>query len=62
MSHEQAKGIVLEGRGKHFDPRIVDAFQARESQFIAFHNQHHIASGFSPIHQVMQKIQGQTTN
>ena len=33
-SHETAKSIILEGRGKHFDPWIVDAFCAREEQFI----------------------------
>jgi putative two-component system response regulator len=33
-THEVAKGIILEGRGKHFDPEIVDAFLANEEQFI----------------------------
>jgi len=61
MSHEESKTIILEGCGKHFDPRVVDAFQARESQFIA-HHQHHHDGSISPLHQVMQKIQGQTTN
>lgn len=35
MSHAQARPIILEGRGKHFDPDVVDAFLAVESQFIA---------------------------
>lgn len=26
MSHEQAAAIIVEGRGKHFDPDVVDAF------------------------------------
>ncbi len=35
FSHETAKSIILEGRGTHFDPDIVDAFVARESDFLA---------------------------
>jgi putative two-component system response regulator len=34
-SHEMAKSIIIEGRGKHFDPDIVDAFLETESQFLA---------------------------
>ncbi|HET7795332.1 MAG TPA: two-component system response regulator [Rhizobacter sp.] len=33
MSHEQAVQIITEGRGKHFDPDIVDAFLARVDAF-----------------------------
>ena len=35
FSHEETRRIILEGRGTHFDPRIVDAFLAREEEFIA---------------------------
>ena len=34
FSHEEARRIILEGRGRHFDPRVVDAFLHAESQFI----------------------------
>jgi putative two-component system response regulator len=34
FTHEEAKNIILEGRGAHFDPDIVDAFIKRESKFI----------------------------
>jgi len=34
FTHEQAKKIILEGRGTQFDPDIVDAFIKRESKFI----------------------------
>lgn len=27
MSHDEALGIILDGRGTHFDPEIVDAFE-----------------------------------
>ena len=26
MSNAQATAIIVEGRGKHFDPEVVDAF------------------------------------
>jgi putative two-component system response regulator len=32
--HEKAKEMILKGRGKHFDPDVVDAFLARENEFI----------------------------
>ena len=31
--HSKAKAILIEGRGKHFDPEIVDAFCAIEEKF-----------------------------
>lgn len=34
FSHEKARQIILDGSGTHFDPRIVEAFLAREEQFI----------------------------
>jgi adenylate cyclase len=33
FSHEKAREIILEGRGKHFDARLVDAFFAIEAEF-----------------------------
>jgi putative two-component system response regulator len=35
FSHESAVGIILEGRGSHFDPDVVDAFQRIEGKFVA---------------------------
>lgn len=34
MPHEKARAIIVEGRGKHFDPDIVDAFIILEQRFI----------------------------
>lgn len=34
-SHEAARSIILEGKGEHFDPDIVDAFVETEEQFLA---------------------------
>ena len=33
MTHEQAVGIILEGRGSHFDPDMVDAFAQVAGEF-----------------------------
>lgn len=33
-SHEEAKTIILEGSGTHFDPDVVNAFIRREAEFI----------------------------
>jgi putative two-component system response regulator len=34
MSHEAAVAIITEGRGKHFDPDMVDAFLELQADFI----------------------------
>ena len=34
FTHEQAKAVIIKGKGTHFDPDIVDAFIKREAQFI----------------------------
>ncbi|MEH6473786.1 MAG: CHASE2 domain-containing protein [Halopseudomonas sp.] len=46
-SHIQAKTIIIEGRGQHFDPDIVDAFLAVEQAFISTA----LANADSPSHQ-----------
>ena len=33
FSHEKSRAIILEGRGSHFDPKIVDAFLEVEEKF-----------------------------
>ncbi len=32
-THERARKIIINGRGRHFDPDVVDAFVAREDDF-----------------------------
>lgn len=34
FSHEKAKSIIFEGKGKHFDPALVEAFDAIEDVFV----------------------------
>ncbi len=33
FSHDKARDIIIEGKGRHFDPAVVEAFEAREAQF-----------------------------
>jgi cyclic di-GMP phosphodiesterase len=33
LTHVVARGVILEGRGSHFDPLVVDAFVACEDEF-----------------------------
>jgi putative two-component system response regulator len=35
MPHMRAVAIILEGRGSHFDPDVIDAFVAVDSEFQA---------------------------
>ncbi|MGF1729971.1 HD domain-containing phosphohydrolase [Photobacterium kasasachensis] len=34
FSHEKAKAIILEGKGTHFDPQVVEAFLECENEFV----------------------------
>lgn len=44
MPHDTAKSIIVEERGKHFDPRVVDAFLRCEKQFIEILERYNIQS------------------
>jgi putative two-component system response regulator len=35
MSHDEARAIIAEGRGKHFDPDVTDAFLEGFSDFVS---------------------------
>ncbi len=35
MSYEEARDLIVAGRGKHFDPDVVDAFAANYENFVA---------------------------
>jgi len=36
MSHATARRIIVEGKGSHFDPEVVDAFLRTESDFLKY--------------------------
>lgn len=40
FSHDKAKAIILEGKGTHFDPTVVDAFLACEHKFVEIAQQY----------------------
>ncbi|MDZ4860372.1 MAG: hypothetical protein SGI88_15460 [Candidatus Hydrogenedentes bacterium] len=44
FSHEKSKAILLEGRGTHFQPEIVDAFVQNEKDFIGIQQRNHVAA------------------
>jgi response regulator RpfG family c-di-GMP phosphodiesterase len=39
VSHEEARKIIIDGSGAHFDPRVVKAFLAAEEEFRAVHRE-----------------------
>ena len=41
MSCHEARGIITEGRGKHFDPDVVDAFLAGFDDFVTIARSYH---------------------
>lgn len=43
-SHEVARAVILEARGKQFDPDVVDAFLKREQEFIGVRRRYHDAT------------------
>jgi len=40
MTHAEARAIILEGRGSHFDPRVVDSFLTTETEFVRIANRY----------------------
>lgn len=56
FSHEKSRGIILESKGSHFDPRVVDAFLAQEHQFIETKDRLQSDGHLSPLEQTMQSV------
>jgi putative two-component system response regulator len=46
MPHEVAVGIIVDGRGSHFDPAIVDAFITVHPRFLEISDAHRDAESF----------------
>lgn len=49
MPHSKARSIILEDRGRYFDPDVVDAFIARENEVLAIAEEFQDESELSPI-------------
>jgi putative two-component system response regulator len=58
MPHEKAVGIIVEGRGSHFDPDICDAFIAIQEEFRAIAVR--FADGDEEIELLAEKMTGGT--
>jgi len=37
FTHDRARNIIVDGKGTHFDPRVVEAFLVCETEFIEIH-------------------------
>jgi len=56
--HEKARAIILESDGAHFDPDVVQAFIACESQFLSIQQEYTDADdGIPKLHQLMQQFE-----
>lgn len=53
-SHEVARGIIIDGSGKHFDPLIVESFLRCEDQFREVHRQFSETPDHSLFHNYQQ--------
>jgi putative two-component system response regulator len=56
FSHEKSMNIILEGRGKHFDPRVVDAFAARCDRFVEIRDSYANLSATAPLQEVVDAL------
>lgn len=57
MTHEKAKHIILEGRGSHFDPEIVDAFISVEDRFVQISDQYNNLPMTTPLDQSAESLE-----
>ncbi|MEM6690545.1 MAG: HD domain-containing phosphohydrolase [Planctomycetota bacterium] len=58
MSHEKAKQIILDGRGSHFDPQVVDAFESSEARFVQISEQYNTVPTPSPLDHSVESEEG----
>lgn len=56
FTHDKSRQIIIEGRGKHFDADVVDAFLAREQQFITISRSFHDEGRPSKIQEIVQRL------
>jgi len=57
FSHEKSKAIILEGRGSHFDPEVVDAFLRIEPEFLDIRAEFQGTGRLSPIQVLIEAIE-----
>jgi putative two-component system response regulator len=49
FSHEKSRAIIMEGRGNHFDPAMVDAFLEHEEEFVTIRTHFQSTGKLSPL-------------
>jgi hypothetical protein len=54
---DEVDGIIVAGRGKHFDPAVVDAFEVRIAEFIAVARRY--ADSEADVRAQIDRIRGQ---
>lgn len=57
FSHEKSMSIIVEGRGSHFDPAVVDAFVAREQEVVAIRESFKDPDEVSPIQRIHERLE-----
>lgn len=57
FDHETSRKIILDGRGTHFDPDVVDAFLARESRFVDIRQYFQGTGRLAPIQALVEAIE-----
>lgn len=57
FSHEKSVGIISEGKGKHFDPDVVDAFLSREEQVLEIRRMCVESGTISPIQRMISALE-----
>jgi putative two-component system response regulator len=56
FSHEKSKAIILEGRGSHFDPDVVDAFLAIEPTVVDIRERFQGKGHLSPLAELSDRL------
>lgn len=57
FSHEKARTIILEGRGTHFCPDVVEAFLSREQRFIEIQREYQDADIIPPLQKTLERLE-----
>ena len=56
FSHEKSKAIILEGKGSHFDPNVIEAFLKCEDDFLKIREEFKGSGKLSPIQTLVNSI------
>ncbi len=57
FDHETSRGIILEGSGSHFDPRIVEAFLVCEERFKEIRKEFKDSGRLSPTQELISQLE-----